>query len=266
MSQAQFSCPSCGRKFPWKAESAGRKGKCKCGNVLIVPAAADPEPEPSSLQVAAEAPTACPGCGQTMEPGAVLCLHCGYNLRTGGKMATQVLGGAAPAAAKQPIYPQSRRRGQDESAPTSSTKLYIILGAALLVVAMGVGGWIIFRGTGGGKANVPRLGDDAKVEELIKEQTATDLGEWIQANPARGLHHRTPGQAIALEKQLKGMGAKRVLAFGGGVLTTAVAIELPQDPAQRKELFDWFDRNRGPGDPPVKDVGQNYLLYYPSPK
>ena len=33
-----FACPSCGKQYPWSAELAGKKGKCKCGNVWRVPA------------------------------------------------------------------------------------------------------------------------------------------------------------------------------------------------------------------------------------
>ena len=34
----KFSCPSCGKQFTWKPELAGKKGKCKCGGVLSIPA------------------------------------------------------------------------------------------------------------------------------------------------------------------------------------------------------------------------------------
>jgi hypothetical protein len=33
-----FACPACGKEYPWSAELAGKKGKCKCGNVWRVPA------------------------------------------------------------------------------------------------------------------------------------------------------------------------------------------------------------------------------------
>ncbi|MFI5379040.1 MAG: hypothetical protein ACHRHE_07080 [Tepidisphaerales bacterium] len=270
----QFSCPACGRKFPWKAESAGRQGKCKCGHVLTVPAKAEGDPEPIALEEAA-APVAapeqanCPGCGAAMEPGAVLCLNCGYNTRTGGQMTTEVAGGeAAPAATAgraADAYPGRRRRGPAEKESGGSTKMYVILGCALLLLAMGVGGWFVYQGTGGGKANVPRLGDDAKVEHMIETETATDLQVWIKANPKRMLAGKTPGQALALEDRLKEMGATKVMAFGVGVMSLSIAIELPKDPAQRKELFSWFNRNNHPMEPtpPAQDVGQRYLLLFP---
>jgi hypothetical protein len=46
----KFSCPSCGKEYKWKPELAGKKGKCKCGGVLSIPArapaAAKPPPPP----------------------------------------------------------------------------------------------------------------------------------------------------------------------------------------------------------------------------
>ncbi len=279
-SRPQFSCPGCARKYPWKSESAGKKAKCKCGQLLTVPAEAEVDDEPIPLDDAALPPAPaeqanCPACSEPMEPGAVLCLNCGYNVRTGGQVTTQI-GGAKAAAAPAPTpasssratdtaYPGRRRRGPVENESAGSTKMYVILGAAVLLVAMGVGGWIVFKGTGGAKANVPRLGDDATVERMIEDERATDLQEWIKANPARMLAGKTPGQAIALEDRLKGMGATKVLAFGGGVMSLSIAIELPQTPAQRRELFDWYRRNNKPLEPrpPVQDVGQRYLLFFP---
>jgi len=36
-----FECATCGRRYPWKAEWAGRKVRCKCGETIVCPA----EPE-----------------------------------------------------------------------------------------------------------------------------------------------------------------------------------------------------------------------------
>src|SRR5438046_926572 len=92
-----FSCPACGRKLPWTSASAGRKGKCKCGQVVTVPAepvagiTAEAMAEDVGEGVVPEpAAAGCPACGQAMEPEAVLCLNCGYNMRTGGQIATEV--------------------------------------------------------------------------------------------------------------------------------------------------------------------------------
>ena len=48
---AKFTCPSCGKQYKWKPELAGKKGKCKCGGVLAIPAKppAEPAPEPAPV-------------------------------------------------------------------------------------------------------------------------------------------------------------------------------------------------------------------------
>jgi hypothetical protein len=47
---ARFGCQSCGKSYPWKPELAGKRAKCKCGQLLHVPASPpqpDEPPEPS---------------------------------------------------------------------------------------------------------------------------------------------------------------------------------------------------------------------------
>jgi hypothetical protein len=137
----------------------------------------------------------------------------------------------------------------------------VILGGVLLLVAMSVGGWIIFRSTGGGDANRPRLGDDAQVEEMIANDYPKDLTEWVQAHPSRMLGGKNTAQAVAMANKLKALGATKVLAFGAGVMCLNIAIELPNEPAKRKALFDWHDQDLTLGEVRTKDVGQRYILH-----
>src|SRR5665213_4209833 len=60
-------CSACGRSFPWKAEFAGRKAKCPCGQVMVYPAgpptaeaapAADLESDYGQYDLAPEPPKA----------------------------------------------------------------------------------------------------------------------------------------------------------------------------------------------------------------
>ncbi len=34
----KFACPSCGNEYSWNSRLAGRKGKCKCGEIMRIPA------------------------------------------------------------------------------------------------------------------------------------------------------------------------------------------------------------------------------------
>ena len=72
----EFSCPHCGRELKLKDEAAGKRGRCPgCRNVITVPQPSVP-------------PNACPDCGNTLPEGAVICVKCGLNLKTGQKLQT----------------------------------------------------------------------------------------------------------------------------------------------------------------------------------
>jgi hypothetical protein len=121
----RFNCPTCGKSYRWKPEMAGRSAKCGCGGKLVVPAerpappsngaatapkvapatpapaparppvSAVPQAKPSLLsprpvKAAAPAGPACPWCNKPLPEGAVLCVNCGYNLKTKQRIAVVV--------------------------------------------------------------------------------------------------------------------------------------------------------------------------------
>jgi len=71
---------SCGKTLAVKEEHAGKKVRCPaCRAVLEVPA-----------PPAAQGGRACPGCGGELAGGAVVCVNCGYDTRTGRKLQAAV--------------------------------------------------------------------------------------------------------------------------------------------------------------------------------
>ncbi|MEM9251043.1 MAG: hypothetical protein AAGB29_01720 [Planctomycetota bacterium] len=105
--KSEFTCETCGRRFAWKPEMAGKKAKCKCGVAIVVPEtdpAAEEEgsfagfeldlPEEETLAVADAGLTntsgKCITCNQPIAPGAVICVKCGADQRTGQKIHTGV--------------------------------------------------------------------------------------------------------------------------------------------------------------------------------
>ncbi|MHC5058376.1 MAG: zinc ribbon domain-containing protein [Planctomycetota bacterium] len=84
----RFNCPSCGKVLNVKDEYAGKKARCPgCQEALTVPYA----PEAAgAAAAAAPAPSAsaCPSCGGALPEGAVFCVACGYDLRTGKQLQT----------------------------------------------------------------------------------------------------------------------------------------------------------------------------------
>lgn len=49
------------------------------------------QPEPTSAPpVEGEKKPRCPSCGNALRPGAVICVNCGYNLKEGRKLTTEI--------------------------------------------------------------------------------------------------------------------------------------------------------------------------------
>ncbi len=82
-----FACQACGRIYAWKAEYAGRRLKCKCGQSMGPLTAPTPVPDNKTAGAAA---STCPSCGSPLEPSAILCVQCGFNLKTNSRMSTHV--------------------------------------------------------------------------------------------------------------------------------------------------------------------------------
>ena len=278
MSQAQsnsISCPFCNRQYNWKPELAGRRVKCKCGNVIAVPEAAPMDEHAVEdvydvgevdLSDLPPPPVAsgyrCPSCRNPMEPGTRQCPHCGFDVKTGqkGAVATKVTGAAAAAAAAPRAIGYATAKRAD--AALAMEQKTLIKQAILFVAAIVLVGGAIFamRFLSGGKNKAPALGEDDIVETMIKDENGTEAKKWLDAHTGRMLAGTTRSQAEYRIDQWYKMGAIKVYAFGG-VMSMTVALELPKDPAKRKELFDWEKKWHTEMDiKPSVDVGQKYLL------
>ena len=305
--QGKFSCPSCGRQFTWKPELAGKGAKCKCGATIKVPAqpmaAAAPaaaEGNPldahdfsaaeaaapakkgnarSAAVPAADAGLRCPSCGGSMLPGAVICVSCGFNLKTGKRMST-VMGGVEPdagAAAPRPGVPGvggyagppgiRPPRMQEQSGASGVVKLIAIPVVLVAVVGGAVFG---YRMLATEKDTGPSLGQDKEVRAMIKEDGATELKQWLKEGNTRMVSGVTREQADGMADRLYELGAVKVLAFGG-VMTMTIAVELPDasvpgNAEKRKAIFEWYKRRYEENVSAAnrqKDVGQKYILVHP---
>ena len=250
--------------------------------------AAAPAPGRGGSARAAAAPAAdagmrCPSCSAAMQPGAVICMSCGFNLKTGKRMAT-VMGGpdvdapapGAPAAAAPgipgvPGYagPPGLRpaRTQETTDKTAIVKLILIPIVLICVVGGAVFG---YKKLAGEKDTGPDLGHDKQVRAMIREEGSTELKKWLVEGNTRMLTGMTREQADGMADRLYGLGAVQVFTFGS-VMSMSFAIELPdpavpENKAKRKAIFDWYymkyAENVSAAER-VRDVGQKYLLVYP---
>ncbi len=75
----------------------------------------------------------CPGCGNAMPGGALVCMNCGYNTRVGKAAKTKVI--RTPVASQMPV---PRRRSSGEFGPSFGVLFLIIAGGISAIAAMGI--------------------------------------------------------------------------------------------------------------------------------
>ncbi len=83
------TCPSCGAEAPDDARTCGVCEKSFDQPDAVATAAAAPPPEAPLAPAARESGlTACPQCKAAWQPGAVVCVSCGYDARIGRRLST----------------------------------------------------------------------------------------------------------------------------------------------------------------------------------
>ncbi len=84
----KFAC-ECGKRLSAPDGSEGKRAKCpKCRKALIVPAR-DLNLETVDVNAATPPPgKVCPNCARTLDEGAVVCVGCGFDIRSGAMAGT----------------------------------------------------------------------------------------------------------------------------------------------------------------------------------
>jgi uncharacterized OB-fold protein len=163
--QGHIVCPHCDKRYRWKQQYAGQRVKCKaCGGVLVMPIVPPDMPlESASMRTSTPSETQddaghyqldtpedqatfatpqgkCPHCGQSVKPTAVICLNCGFNLKEGTRLETQVVEGAANAGTEPSANqsaPASAAPGlADDELDLKKTEIYLPLGLIAAGVVM----------------------------------------------------------------------------------------------------------------------------------
>jgi hypothetical protein len=251
---------------------AGRKLKCKCGNVIQVPAAEPAhEEEPIRLDPIAPARKAKPAPVDDgdeydiQEPPPEL-------NRSVQRPADVVAYRSAPIEAEEkavqaaPTFPGFMRPKTytADSGAEQSQLIKIVIVLAIIVTVIGGSVFAIryFAGshstaTGAGAT---QLGQDADVQSMMQDQYYKEVHAWFQEDSSRIMGPWSQSQALSQADRWTNMGAKTVYAFGSRMSTVAV-IELPDDPAKRKQLFDWQAQwHREHFEKVWSDMGQKYLM------
>ena len=71
-----LNCPDCGKTFELDDGMAGKKAACECGAVLFIPEHPD----------VAKGEKRCPKCHAVTSEESILCVSCGYDFSTGGRI------------------------------------------------------------------------------------------------------------------------------------------------------------------------------------
>ena len=98
---------------------------------------------------------------------------------------------------------------------------------------------------------------------MLKNDDPVEAKEFIESHATRSLGVTwTHGKALGMIQRWYEMGAVKCWAFQGQI-SRHVVIELPQDPAKRKELLDWASVFEDETlQTFIKDVGQKYVILH----
>jgi hypothetical protein len=216
-------CSSCGRKYAWKQALAGRTVKCACGARIDVPG----------------------DDGESSGAGA-------YDLADSGdgaitpqaySSARRAVAAALPRAAAPKRIPAGGGRYDEDAARRHEIRKMVVVGGGLvLLIGLVLGGRAVVRALSGpDTSNLPGL--DGRVARLIKDDGGHEALTWLKENSRRGVvgFFWTREKTEARIQDWYAHGAGNVLAFGG-VMTSSLAIELPDDKQQRKYFFDVADQ------------------------
>jgi hypothetical protein len=270
-------CEGCGRSGPYRPELAGKKIKCKCGHVMRVPEATPPEPEPIH-QDEPLSPEPLPDENSGLESLAPEELDALYDIREDPQPAkparkippaavsaagpNQRQSAGPPTRAPEPLLYQSVSKPRPQVDNAAAEKARLIKMLVLLIIVGGIIGGAFYglKKLNTPKITGPQLGEDATVEGMMEDQYNKEVHDWFAEDHSRMMGSWSETQALAQADRWKQMGAKRVIAFSSRLSTVAV-IELPDDPALRKPIFDWQAQWHEQHMEKVwTDVGQKYLM------
>lgn len=160
-----IACSGCGNRYKATDKLAGKRLRCKCGEIIKVPG---PRPAPhvapaglvlpeeldlssasGLLSASGFIPEAnanpCPSCSASMLAGAVLCTACGFNTTTGKKVS-----GVKDKKAKQPVkqpvkQPEptiekpAKPAREDDGRPSIAARLVKLCVVLVVVGVLGAG-------------------------------------------------------------------------------------------------------------------------------
>ena len=130
-------CPGCHKRFKANDKLVGKKVKCpQCGGVIEIRSPTPvPVPAPSLAGLVEGAATTtapgekprktCPACGSALAGAAVLCIDCGFDLRTGQKVEVGPSSAAAPVDDEEKAPRRRKKRRRERSGELSQGMAFL---------------------------------------------------------------------------------------------------------------------------------------------
>ncbi|HRK29878.1 MAG TPA: hypothetical protein PLD59_02275 [Tepidisphaeraceae bacterium] len=288
MATGNIVCSQCGKEYIWQQQLAGHDVRCTCGHVMPVPSAAPQTDSVYALapsdEVSPAARTArvnlddslfqlpCPMCGRPIEFGGVVCVGCGYNVKTGeytkkphGPVPAHTAFDAPtpatvnrPATASPYVPPAAPARHLPDEPRQAVVLRYLAILAVLLLVATA---FLAFRGN---RSSAPTAvagltAEDAEIESKLKQTATTEAREWLARDEQRLLGRYNQRQAQAKIDEIYRAGAQKVCVLGGRFVMSVV-VEVPDKVEDRKRLFEWQKQHHESiGETVTLDSGQKYI-------
>lgn len=154
------TCPNCGKELETDDE-VGRL-QCPCGTTLEVPSGGD-----ESSGGDDESP--CPNCSAAVPAGGVICVSCGYNLKTGQTLGTATGDDAEESGSVLDRSEDDEYEDDDQLDVLSKFKPLFKLGALVVLILVGVGIYMAANAKNFGIAGKTPLGTEAEVETYLKK-------------------------------------------------------------------------------------------------
>ena len=214
-----LACSGCGKRYKAPAQLAGKRLRCKCGEIITVPVPRPVrQPVPSDMVMPEELdlssasgllsasgfiPEAgrminCPSCSVPMSPEAVLCTACGFNTATGKK-----LHGVKEKKSKAaPLKPEPKKetpvqRQRDDGMPTLGAKIWKLSTVVIILAALAAAGYYI-RGairhnpTAEAKDIQAKIYPGMSIAEVVKVTERPPREAWTEEIDKNGAPKRVP--------------------------------------------------------------------------
>ncbi|MBN2560761.1 MAG: hypothetical protein JXQ75_07520 [Phycisphaerae bacterium] len=146
-------CKSCHKRVKAPDRLAGKRARCKCGAVLAIP---DPERvnEIAGLSLLQDVDSGgpiegacCPSCQALMPEGSVLCTSCGFNVKSGRRLAVSVDDAPSASDATEERADKAKRGDVARRPERSSVAAQRVVGIVITVMK-----WSVIVGAVGGLA------------------------------------------------------------------------------------------------------------------